>query len=291
MIVCLILAGGAMFLVCEANRAVSEAQRVAAWNKTRGKLLELKIIYQPGLKYSGYHVIPLYSFQAGGREVTGRGMYGTTTAGSAQSLKEQLKPWLTETLARVSEQTNIASYEFIYSPFSQTVPVYYDPADPSRSYFGIPSSSPPSYAGTMRWLGWITMFPGCGGMLILAVGWWSDRSREKSRRLSEAQLAVGLPTPTLKDEREFVRRIDAAIDVIEGAITEDACYERLSSTLESLKAMRTNPARELLHCDRLGFHRCLSGEWDIENWGPAGRRVLSATDDVESFHQRWRDRK
>jgi len=123
------------------TKPIAEVQSLPALTKTKGKLLELRIVNNPADRGAGFFVIPHYTFLFKGRELTGHGMFGTTNAANPDSLKELIKPWMTKTFALKREHSNELGYEFSYSPADQTVPVYYDPVNPARSFFGIPSSA------------------------------------------------------------------------------------------------------------------------------------------------------
>ena len=282
----LLVAAGGGVLLRVAYGTVSEAETVAAWTKTSGKLLELRIEPTFSVRGTVYQASADYRFTVDGREYSGRALFGTTRARAVTSLKERLKPWLNDPLARTLDLTNVLGHQFSYVPMGQTGPVYFEPSDPGRSYFGIPSAAAPNYAGPMRWVGWTLLLCGIGASAIFAMAGWTEFRRDLANR----QCARGLAAPSPDEEAEFVRLLDLAAKAIEDAVMEDSAYGQLQGTLDNIRTIRTKPAHALLHCERFGLNRCLSGEWDIASWGAAGRRVLDATDAVESFHRKWRGR-
>ncbi|MBL9200719.1 MAG: DUF3592 domain-containing protein [Opitutaceae bacterium] len=272
-----------LLLVRAANRAPSDAELVATWAKTTGRLRELRFSPEPGLKYAGYRVTASYTFRAANRDYTGHGLLGPTTAATLPLLKQQWQMWFIDPGARTTTSQGLLGEEFTYTPLGQDVPVYFNPSNPTASYFGAPSATPPRYPGPMRWLGAALLVLGAGGFAGITM---AARSKWKDDR---ARRAVLIPAePTTAEQREFTERIDAAILAVKTAIRDDPGLAHLHSVAESLRALRANPAEALRATERFGFNRWLSGEMALENSGPLGRGVLAATDAVEAFHRHWR---
>jgi len=287
------IAAGGFLLLRVANGLQSEAQMAAGLKQTSGRLLTISIMWGPSVargSHSNYSADARYTFEVDGREYTGNGIFGIHSS-SLDGLKEELKPWLNDPYATVTEHPDSWTEAFSYAPIAETVPVYYDAAEPTRSYFGTPSAEQPP-RGVMSVFAIGMLLFGLGGAALVIYSGIDDRrhARDVNRRRAgdAAAAATGVAPPSIADTREFTRLAVVAIRAIEVAMAGDSAYNRLDSALDSLRQMRDHPDDALLHTEQLGFTRWLSGEWDLETWGPHGEQILAAVNALELFHHRWR---
>ena len=283
----LAMAAGGFQLTRIAGRDASGRNEAAGWVRTDGQLVQLGVIYLASPKHPSYRAVPLYSYEVDGRRHTGNGMFVASSAPTLAALKRQLQPWLTDPAAVVFERPDDIVEVFSYRPSRQSVPVYYDPRDPVRSAFGEPSTTTAAWKKPVWWFGVVLMFMGVAVIVPFVEISVSDRRRRHAHLARLARTAAGLKTPSEADKREFVRVIDNAIHAVNAALP-DPRYRQLQPALDALRAMRRKPAAELLYKERTGLGRWLSGELEVDNWGPAGARVVEAVRSVDAFHERWR---
>ena len=285
---------GGVFLLRLASGLRSDAEIAAAWTRTDARLVELSIRYTPSVArgdHTSYTAFARYVFDVNGREVTGRGMFGPDEGATLDGLKDLLKPWLNDPYAIVSEHPDSWGEVFTYRPIAETVPAYYDPADPTQSYFGTPSADG-SARVTASVFAWGMLLIGWGGVAVIVYSAFDDRRHarevEHRQQADRTAAAKGHAAPSTDDTREFTQLAVVAIRAIEDAMALDPAFNRLDGVLGSLRTMRDQPADALTHTANLGFTRWLSGEWNLETWGEPGVRVLAAVNALESFHDRWR---
>ncbi len=283
LVLVLACAGAGSGLLQLARNAVSEAEAVKGWTRTEGVLQELAIIPLPGLARTRYVATAKFTFLADGREQTGSLLFGAVTAADPEIVKARLRPCMTESLARVDEAGSGPSYRFVYAPFRQAVPVYYDPVHPSTAHCGQPGVERPAYGATLRVVGWLMVGLSALLALVLVNQWRASLQGAVWRR----RVAAGRPRPSPADESAWVQRVDQAIAAFEGSNgkgpVEVGC-------LDSLRVLRTMPAEALLHHERLGLARSLSEHGFAEVSDPETHRIWNAITELESFHREWREK-
>lgn len=283
LVLVLACAGAGSGLLQLARNAVSEAEAVSGWTRTDGVLRELAIVPLPGLARTRYVATAKFTFLADGREQTGSLLFGAVTAADPKIVKARLRPCMIESLARVEESGSGLSYRFSYTPFRQTVPVYYDPSHPSTAHCGQPGTEPPSYGTTLRCIGWLIVGLSALIAVVVANQWRASLQGAGGRR----RMAAGRPRPSPADESAWVQRVDQAIAAFEGSNGKGPVEE---GCLDSLRVLRTIPAEALLHHERLGLTRSLSEHGFAEASDPETHRIWSAIAELESFHREWRDK-